>query len=117
MLFRSAEDFADGEFHLTCGVPLTSEYDSTQTLPGVAGVSFGGGILVNAESEYVEEICKMLDIMYATEEVVEGSGLHGVSFCYGLEGIDWDYSTDGSNTYVFHIIKSVTNNLSAWQNA
>ena len=98
----AAEDFADGEFHLTCGVPLTSEYDSTQTLPGYVGINFNGGVLVNAESEYVEEICKMLDIMYATEEVVEGSGLHGVSFCYGLEGVDWDYSTDGSNTYVFH---------------
>lgn len=97
-----AADFADGEFHLTCGVPLTSEYDSTQTLVGRVPVGFGGALLVNAESEYVEELCKMLDIMYATEEVVEGSGLHGVSFCYGLEGVDWDYSTDGSNTYVFH---------------
>ena len=97
-----AEHFADGEFHLTCGVPLTSEYDSTQTLAGCSPVSFAGSVLVNAQSEYVEELCKMLDIMYATEEVVEGSGLFGASFCYGLEGIDWDYNPDGSNTYIFH---------------
>ena len=34
----------------------------------------------------------MLDILYATEEVVEGSGLMGQSFTYGLKGIDWDFT-------------------------
>jgi putative aldouronate transport system substrate-binding protein len=96
-----AADFADGEFHLDCNVPLTSEYDSTQTLNGYVGINTNAAIVINAESEYVEELCKMMDIMFATEEVVEGSGLHGVSFCYGMEGEQWSYNPDGK-TYEFH---------------
>lgn len=96
-----AKDFPDGEFHLDCGAPLTSEYDKTQTLQGNAGVGNGNRIYINAQSEYVEEMCKMFDIMYATEEVVEGSGLYGTSFCYGLEGVHWDFGPEGSGTYTF----------------
>ena len=97
----TAEHLKDGnwDYMSRCLPPLTSEYDSTQTL---AGYLFAGGsngsIYVNAESDYVEEIMKMLDIAYATEEVVEGSGLYGMSFCYGVEGIGWDWNEDGSYT-------------------
>ena len=54
---------ADGEFHLDCNVPLTSEYDSTQTLNGYVGINTNAAIVINKDSEYVEELCKMMDIM------------------------------------------------------
>ena len=41
---------------------------------------------------------KMLDVSYATEEVVEGSGLYGMSFGYGSEGIGWTWNEDGTYT-------------------
>ena len=97
-----ASDFADRTFHLDCMAPLTSEYDSTQEILGKSVYFPNGGFYMNAESEDVEELCRMFDIMYATEEVVEGSGLYGESFCYGMEGVDWDYGEEGSGVYVFH---------------
>ena len=97
--YMAAENLKDGnwDYMSSCLAPLTSEYDSTQTLAGYlfAGSS-NGTIYVNAESKYVEEIMKMLDIAYATEEVVEGSGLYGMSFTYGVEGIGWDWNSDGT---------------------
>ena len=99
--YLEAKDFADGEFHISCLAPLTSEYDDTQEILG-RSVASNSSFFINAESEYVVELCRMFDIMYATEEVVEGSGLYGISFCYGLEGTDWDYGEEGSGTYVFH---------------
>lgn len=89
----------NGDYHIICIPPLTSEYDDTQVTQGVLPIYNNFSAYVNAESEYVEEICKMLDIAYATEEVVEGSGLHGASFCYGIEGEDWYYDGDGTGTY------------------
>ena len=53
----------------------------------------------------------MLDILLSTEEVVEGSGLMGQSFTYGLQGIDWDFTEtsfvqtppegQSANTYLY----------------
>lgn len=94
----SGEFFSDGQVHLAALAPLKSEYDSTQTYIDRSPVEFKSGPFLNAESEYIEEMCRMFDIMYATEEVVEGTGLHGMSFTYGMEGIDWEYSGD---TYTF----------------
>lgn len=94
-----ASDFEDGAFHLDCLAPLTSEYDSTQTILGKTGYFGGGGFFLNKDSEYITELCRMFDIMYASEEVVEGSGLYGESFCYGLQGIDWDFDEEGTGTY------------------
>lgn len=96
-----AENLKDGnwDYMSRCLPPLTSEYDSTQTLAGVIQAGGENGpIFVNAESDYVEEIMKMLDIAFATEEVVEGSGLHGMAFNYGVEGIGWDWNSDGTYT-------------------
>lgn len=97
----AAENLKDGnwDYMSRCLPPLTSEYDSTQTLAGMMDVGGGDGpIYVNAESEYVEEIMKMLDIAYATEEVVEGSGLYGMTFNYGPEGVSWEWNDDGTYT-------------------
>lgn len=97
-----AGDFPDGEFHLDCLAPLISEYDSTQEILGKSVYFANGGFFMNADSEYVVELCQMFDIMYATEEVAEGSGLLGQSFCYGILGKDWDFGPEGSGVYVFH---------------
>lgn len=97
----AAENLKDSnwDYMSRCLPPLTSEYDSTQTLAGTMQVGGGNGpIYVNADSEYVVEIMKMLDIAYATEEIVEGSGLYGMSFNYGSEGIGWDWNEDGTYT-------------------
>lgn len=93
---------ANGEWHISCVAPLTSEYDSTQEVMGTTYVNSAASLFINSDSEYVKELCQMFDIAYAAEEVVEGSGLYGESFCYGLEGEHWDYNEDGI-TYTFHI--------------
>ncbi|MBR4060156.1 MAG: extracellular solute-binding protein [Lachnospiraceae bacterium] len=89
------EDFADGEMHLSVMAPLTSEYSDDQEVLRQLIVS-KGGMYLNAESENLEALVQALDIMYATEEVVEGSGLHGMSFCYGIEGVDYIKNDDGT---------------------
>lgn len=88
-------EFADGEIHLGVLAPLTSEYDSEQKVLAQLPVSVNGFFL-NAESENLVPLVQALDIMYATEEVVEGSGLHGESFTYGLEGVHWTKNDDGT---------------------
>ena len=92
----TAAHLTDGNWdYLTCLAPLTSSFDSTQTLAGRYSLG-AASIYVSAQSEHVEEIMKMLDISYATEEIVEGSGLYGMSFGYGSEGIGWTWNEDGT---------------------
>ena len=91
------EDVGGDWNNIGCLVPLTSEYDSTQTLPGFVDYRPVAGMFINKDSEYVEEICKMLDIAFASEEVVEGTGLYGQAFTYGFENVDWILNDD--NTY------------------
>lgn len=90
----TTDDFADGKFHIGAVGALSSEYDNTLTLPGRISSANAAGFYINANSPYVDEICKLVDIAYATEEVVEGSGLYGISFTWGLEGVHWEYSGD-----------------------
>ena len=94
----TANDFADGQFHIGAIGALSSEYDNTLTLPGRIAAKNANGFYINADSEYVDEICKMIDVAFAKEEVVEGSGLYGVSFTWGIENEDWKFSGD---TYEF----------------
>ena len=91
----AADAFEDGEFHLSCLAPLTSEYSDDREVLRQLPVSLGGFYL-NAESENLEALVQALDIMFATEEVVEGSGLKGMSFCYGFEGVDYIKNADGT---------------------
>ena len=90
----------NGVHHITCVPPLTSQYDSTQEVLGVSFIDKGYSIVINNESKYVKEVCQMLDIAFAAEEVVEGSGLYGQSFVYGLEGEHFVKNDDGL-TYSF----------------
>ncbi len=85
---------------LSALAPMTSEWDDTQTYLAPLPVSSLGGYFINAESEYIEELCKAFDIMYAWDEVVEGSSLNGQAFCYGKEGEDYILYDDG--TYSTH---------------
>ncbi len=88
------EHFLNGEWELECLEPLTSEYDNTQVLQRDPAYKLNQQIFINVESKYVEEICKMIDILFATEEVVEGSGLFGQSGIYGIEGKTWQRNDD-----------------------
>ncbi|WP_373266443.1 extracellular solute-binding protein [Hungatella hathewayi] len=93
----SKDDLNGNWDNLGTMTPLTSEYDSTQTLAGRVDYRAVAGMYINKESEYVEELCKMFDIAFATEEVVEGSGLYGQTFTWGFENTDWVLHDD--NTY------------------
>lgn len=91
----SADAFEDGVFHLNVLAPLTSEYDSTQEILTQLPIA-KGGMYLNADSKNLEALVQALDIMYAKEEVVEGTGLKGMSFCYGIEGKDYIKHDDGT---------------------
>lgn len=95
-----ADVFEDGEFALSVMAPLTSEYSDDQEILRQLTVA-KGGMFLNAESEYLEELVQVFDIMYATEEIVEGSGLHGMSFCYGIDGVDYIKHEDGTYDFVW----------------
>ncbi len=83
--------------NLDCLAPLTSEYSQTQELPGNIDYRNKPGMFINKDSQYVDELCKLFDIAFATEEVVPGSGLYGQTFTFGFEGVDWKMNDD--NTY------------------
>lgn len=91
------DQLKDGNFeYLTCLEPLTSQYDNTREVMGRLTLVSRSGPYLNAKSEHVDLMCKLFDIMYATEEVVEGSGLHGMSFFFGIQGEHWDFNDDGT---------------------
>ena len=87
--------FEDGQIHLSVLAPLTSEYSDDQEVLAQLPIA-NGGMYINAKSEYAEVLAQVFDIMYATEEIVEGTGLHGMSFCYGFEGVDYIKHEDGT---------------------
>lgn len=93
----SKEDIGGDWNNLGTLAPLTSEYDSTQTLAGRVDYRAVAGMYINSESPYIEELCKMFDIAFATEEVAEGTGLYGQAFTWGFENTDWVLNDD--NTY------------------
>lgn len=95
----TAEMMKDNKWsYLSVCPPLTSEYDSTKTLcNGVTASRSTQAPFLNAESEHVELMCKLFDMMYATEEVVEGTGFSGMSFGYGIEGVHWYINEDGKS--------------------
>ena len=57
---------------------------------------------ISSDSENVKELSQMIDIAYASEEVVEGSGVYGQSFIYGMDGEHWSINDDGK-TYTFYV--------------
>jgi len=96
----NAEHFDSGEIEMEVCIPFTSEYDDTRTVVKSNVVTMDSSMFINAKTKYAVEICKMLDIMYAAEEVAEETGLYGQAFCYGPEGVTWVKNDDGK-TYTF----------------
>ena len=80
--------------------PFTSEMDPTAELCAYADYNQDHGMYINADSPYVEEICKMLDIAFAKEEIVPGSNLKGVNFGSGPEFETWVDNGDGTYTEI-----------------
>ena len=94
------EDFPDGQIHLDCLAPLTSEYTSTQKVGSYnyLSTSVGG---INKDCKYVEEILRMLDIGYAKEEVAPGTGLDAIACNMGIKGISYTVNEE-DHTYAFN---------------
>ncbi len=96
-----AEDsFPSGKVELNQLTPLTSQYDDTQEVMGWRCCQ-PGSLMINADSPYIEELCRMFDVMYATQEVVPGSGMDGTAFVYGPEGVTWEWANDEHTEYNF----------------
>ena len=93
-------DFASGTCEIGVLAPLTSEYDDERVVMGRYPFS-ATKCAINASSQYVSEICRLFDILYATEEVAPGTGLYGEAGCYGPEGIMWKFADEEHNYYEF----------------
>lgn len=109
------KDFASGKCELNVLGPLTSEYDNERVLVGKLPISIGSGFFMNADSKYIKELVRCFDIMYATEEVAEGTGLYGESFTYGNQGVNWDYSNAEKTQYEFILPEGVTDSFTSYQ--
>jgi putative aldouronate transport system substrate-binding protein len=79
----TAKDFASGKVEVSTLAPLTSQYTSKQKLVGYPCYN-KSGYAINKNSKHIKEICQMLDIAFAKEEVAEGTGLNGEAFIYGV---------------------------------
>ena len=79
-------------------MPLTSEYDSEREVIAYPDYYVAHGMYINKDSQYVEEICKMLDICFAKEEVAPGTNLKGTNFGWGPENVVWTNNGDGTYT-------------------
>jgi len=91
-------DFPDGIIHLDVLAPLTSEYTDKKKIIAYDYYSTKGGA-ISKKSKYPEELCRMFDIWFAPEEVVEGSGLYCESFVYGIYGKEWVYTDETKTTF------------------
>jgi putative aldouronate transport system substrate-binding protein len=102
----TAKDFASGKIEVGTLAPLTSQYSNKQKLLGANNYLLSG-YAINKNSRYVKEICQLLDIAFATEEVEEGTGLYGKAFLHGPEGITWEYKDDKKTSYDYIVPKGI----------
>ncbi|MBQ8815646.1 MAG: extracellular solute-binding protein [Lachnospiraceae bacterium] len=93
------EMFSDGELHIGTLSPLVMNEGDTPACIGVTTVKNANSFAINANSPYVEEICKWVDVAFATEEVAEGTGLYGVAFSFGIVG-EMIHFNDEDHTYI-----------------
>jgi len=85
--------FPSGKFDIGVMPPLKSEYDDTQVIwTGPPPWGGGRGKAINTKSKYAAEIARMLDVAFATEEVLPGTGLYGSAFTWGQEGVGWEFT-------------------------
>lgn len=88
--------FPDGQWHLGTMSPLAANEGDTPRLVARSSVIADNLFAINADSPYVEEICKLVDIAFATEEVQEGTGIYGLAFNYGPVGLCIHLNDDGT---------------------
>lgn len=102
--WSSAEERAfNGDFEkLQVLAPLTSKYDSERKIYA-GNVIAATGTEVNAESKYIKEICQMLDVLFATEEVAKGTGMYGIAGTFGPENVTWEWANADHTEYNFII--------------
>lgn len=94
--------------------PLTSEYDNERVVQSANPIAKTGTV-VNADSKYAKEICQMLDILFATKEVAEGTGLYGVAGTYGPENVTWKWVAEDHTTYEYIIPSDFTEPVGTFQ--
>lgn len=94
------KDFPSGNVDLGVLAPMTSEYDDEQVVLGQL-VGASGGFAINSASKHIVELCQMIDIFFAEDEVVPGSGVYGIIGCYGPEGMMWQFSNEDKTQYEF----------------
>ena len=85
--------FKNGWSDLSQLAPLTSEYDDERLTAAYPRFS-GSSCVINAASPYVKEICQVLDIFYANEEVAEGTGIYSCMRCNGPENLVWEWTNE-----------------------
>lgn len=92
----TADMFSDGQLHIGVMKPLVAKEGDPIQCVARSSVIADNNFAINADSPYVEEICKMIDIAFATEEVQEGSGIYGLAFNYGQVGMCIHLNDDGT---------------------
>lgn len=110
------EVFTNGFSDLKQLPPLTSEYDGTQTVAAYPHAK-SSDFAIYSGSKYVKELCRMMDIIYATEEVVEGTGLYGIAFTYGPENVTWKWANDAHTEFNFILPEGYNETASVYQYA
>ncbi|MEG1776224.1 MAG: hypothetical protein RSB91_08035 [Clostridia bacterium] len=107
-------DFSSGKVELGVLAPLTSELDDTRVVLG-SPTSGLGGLAINAKSPHIEALCKLFDILYASEEVAPGTGLYGEAGCYGPEGMLWEFANAEKTQYAFKLPEGYDGSTTTYQ--
>lgn len=102
----TADCFADGQIHLGTLAPLKSQWNDAPRVYNGEAFPQPIGWAINAKSEHIVEICKALDVAYATAEVVPGTGLYSAAFWYGPENVTWAWMDDAHTEYDYINIPS-----------
>lgn len=111
---RPAEAFGGSFDNLGTLAPLTSQYDSTREVVG-SSPAMASGFVVSASSKHIPEILKMLDVLFATEEVKEGTGMYGVIGVYGPENVTWQWANDAHTEYTYILPEGYTGAVNSYQ--
>ncbi|MDR1439050.1 MAG: hypothetical protein LBJ10_03285 [Clostridiales bacterium] len=94
----TAEDFPSGKVEVGVAAPLTSEFNPSKHALG-ANYVLGANLAINSASQHKVEIAKLLDTAYATSEVAPGSNFYSANWCYGPQGITWDWTNAERTEY------------------
>lgn len=100
------KSFKSGKVEVGTLAPLTSQYSNKQKIIGSAKYLVSG-YAINKKSKYIKEICQLLDIAFAEEEVEKGTGLYDKAFLFGPEGLTWEYKDDKKSLYDYIIPKGI----------